>query len=278
MDYQKVTIKLVPDQQEFREIMMASLAEVGFESFSEEDDFFDAYIQAPSFDKSQIDSLDFTPMFEFEWDAEYIPDQDWNEVWEKNYFKPLLIADRCLIRAPFHTDYPKVDYEIVIDPKMAFGTGNHETTSLVLQYIMESDFVGKQVLDMGCGTGILSILASMRGAKQVLAIDIDRWSYENATENAMINHCNNIEVLLGDASLLSEQKVDWVFANIHKNILIADMGRYAAVMNPNASIVMSGFYLSDLEEIKRAADTCGLVLNGYKTDNNWTAALFTKQM
>lgn len=276
MDYQKITLTINPDQQEFREIMMASLANIGFESFSEEDCSFDAYIQASLFNNEDLVQLDFSPLFEYEWKSEFIPDQDWNEEWEKQYFKPLLIADRCLIRAPFHTDCPKTDYEIVIDPKMAFGTGNHETTSLVIQYILENDFKDKQVLDMGCGTGILSILASLRGAKEIVSIDIDKWSYENTLENSEINHCHNIVALCGDASLLSGQRVDWVFANIHKNILIADMPKYASIMVDGASIILSGFYLADLDDINVSAQAQGLTLKNYKTENDWVAALFTK--
>ena len=154
MDYNKVTFSIKPDNQDFRDILMASLGEVGFESFVENDSNVEAYIPSNITFIEKIDVLDFDPLFVFQYKNEIIPEQNWNEVWEKNYFQPLVIANKCVVRAPFHTDYPKLEFEIVIEPKMAFGTGNHETTSLMIEHLLELDIANKKVLDMGCGTGI----------------------------------------------------------------------------------------------------------------------------
>src|SRR5665647_2288575 len=174
MEYIKLNCHIQPDTEINREILVAELGNIGYESFTETDEFVEAYIPTPDFSDSAISDLfpiNFSG-FRFTWIAENIPDQNWNEVWEKNYFQPIIIAERCLIRAPFHTDYTKAEYEIVIEPGMAFGTGNHETTSLMISEILNQDLNGKIVLDMGCGTGILSILASMRGAAKITGIDI----------------------------------------------------------------------------------------------------------
>ncbi len=154
---------------------------------------------------------------------ETIESKNWNEEWEKNYFKPLVIAGKCVVRAPFQPNFQKRKYEIIIEPNMAFGTGNHETTSMMLEYILNEDLNNKTVLDMGCGTGILSIMASMKGAKKITAIDIDEWSFKGTQENAALNNIKNIDVKHGDASLLGDETYDFIFANIHKNVLIADI-------------------------------------------------------
>ncbi len=276
MDYQKVTVKLNPDTQDFRDVFMASVGELGFDSFVEEDDHLEAFIPAPLWNESLLVNEMFQPMFSLEYEVELIPEQNWNEVWEKNYFQPLLISNQCLIRAPFHKDYPIAKYEIVIEPKMAFGTGNHETTSLVMEQILEMDFEGKTVLDMGCGTGVLSILASMKGAEKIKAIDIDKWAYESTVENAEINKCPNIEGLLGDASLLGKEQYDIVFANIHKNVLINDMSKYASVMHSGSKLFLSGFYTQDLEDIKNAALKEELQFNSHASKNNWVVAIFER--
>ena len=165
MNYRKIIIQLIPDNQEYRDILMANFAEIGFESFVENEMDMEAYITDEKFNDSLLNTVNFEPLFKFNFQIELIPDQNWNEVWEKNYFKPLLVANKCLVRAPFHLEYPKAQYEIIIEPKMAFGTGNHETTALMIEHLLETDITGKDILDMGCGTGILSMLASMKKAK-----------------------------------------------------------------------------------------------------------------
>ena len=278
MEYTKVSCFLEPDSEINREILTAQMGELGFDSFSETDKTIEAFIPSSAFteDVLQSESLKDNPLFKVRFQTEVIPDQNWNEVWEKNYFKPLLVENRCLIRAPFHTDTPKAEYEIVIDPRMAFGTGNHETTYLMISAILSQDLQGKQVLDMGCGTGILGILASMRGAETVKAIDIDEWAYNNTLENAEINNVTNIDVFQGDANFLGKHKFDVVYANIHRNILLQDLPIYASVMCKEAEIIMSGFYLEDLPTISAKAEEVGLKPASYQERNNWVAARFIR--
>jgi ribosomal protein L11 methyltransferase len=198
-------------------------------------------------------------------------------VWEKNYFQPLVIADRCLIRAPFHTDYPKTEYEIVIEPGMAFGTGNHETTSLIIAKIFEQDLIGKTVLDMGCGTGILGILASMRGAKKIIGIDIDTWAISSSVENATNNNVQNLEVILGGAEAIPDTKFDFIYANIQRNILLNDMSQYCKALKQSGELLMSGFYFDDLESIKERAFELGLEFKNFTENEKWVVAAFTSK-
>lgn len=274
MDYLKLSITLSPDKQEFRDVLMAGLADYGFESFVENDEFIEAYIPAPNFDKNSF-NIDFEPLFSISWESELIPDQNWNEEWEKNYFKPLVIADRCVVRAPFHTEYPECEFEIIIEPNMAFGTGNHETTSMMMEFILETPQNGLNILDMGCGTGILSILSSKCGAKSVTSIDIDKWSFDATSENAPKNGCSNVKPILGDASAIPNEKFDIIYANIQKNIIISDMQAYCKVLSPDGTVFLSGFYENDLTDIEKVASNYDLVLKSKKTRNNWCCAMFS---
>jgi len=275
MDYLKYTFNLTPDNQDFRDILMATLGDKGFESFVENDQSIDAFIKDEPGIQGVLDQIDVDSLFEYTYQIERVPDQNWNEVWEKNYFKPLIVADKCVIRAPFHTDYPKMDIEIVIEPNMAFGTGNHETTTMMMEFILETDMKGKSLLDMGCGTGILSILASKCGATKVTAIDIDKWSFEGTSENAVINGADNIFSILGDATSIPDEKYDLIFANIHKNIIISDLSSYCRVANQGGMIFLSGFYENDLPDVEKEATRLGLRLIGKKVKNNWCSAMFT---
>ena len=254
------------------------MADTGYESFVETDNGLEAFIQEQSFDKDNLDQVlnEYRTAFFFSVSHEIIKDQNWNQVWEKNYFKPLVVADKCVVRAPFHTDYPTAEFEVIIEPNMAFGTGNHETTSMMLEYILENNFENKTVLDMGCGTGILGILASMKGAKKITAIDIDEWSFNGAKENTALNHIKNIEVKLGDANLLGEEKYDFIFANIQRNVLLNDMQKYSECLNGSGKIFLSGFYENDMTAIKNEAEKNGLVDAGFKIKNSWIAAEMKK--
>lgn len=280
MNYNKITLKITPFQEWLRDVLEAQLGEIGFDSFVDTSTGFEAFIPAVNFNPDSFNSVlnEFNNDFVFDVETEIIEDKNWNEEWEKNYFKPLVIGAECVIRAPFHTQYPASKYEIVIEPNMAFGTGNHETTELVLESILETDFVGKTVLDMGCGTGILGILAAMKGAKQITAIDIDEWSYNGTKENARLNNIKNIDVKLGDASLLGTEKYDVIFANIHKNILLNDMKSYVENLLPGGVLIMSGFYTQDINDIKTKAESLGLTDAGFKSKNNWVAHTFQNKI
>jgi ribosomal protein L11 methyltransferase len=278
MEYTKVTCTLTPDTELAREILMAELGNAGFESFVETETDLEAYIPSANFTPELLlaDNFQQNEFFSFHHTVEVIADQNWNEVWEQNYFEPLLIEDQCTVRAPFHEIYPEARFQIIINPRMAFGTGNHETTHLMIKAMLELDFNGKHVLDMGCGSGILSILASMKGAGEILAIDIDEWSVNNTIENAELNQIGNILVRLGDASLLLDQQFDIVLANIQRNILLQDMPAYQKVLKPNGVLVMSGFYTADLAAIKDKASSLGLQFLGRFERSDWCVSIFGK--
>ncbi|WP_372648511.1 50S ribosomal protein L11 methyltransferase [Draconibacterium sp.] len=279
MDYQKISIQITPFQEWLRDVLNAQLAEIGFDSFVETETGFDAFIPATSYSEERLNEVleDFSGDFSFEIQSEFIADQNWNKEWEKNYFKPLMIGGECLIRAPFHTEYPEAKYEIVIEPNMAFGTGNHETTASIIALILQNYLTGKTILDMGCGTGILGILASMKGARQITSIDIDKWSYEGTRENAALNNITNINAKLGDAGLLGNEKFDLIFANIHKNVLLNDMEAYYNVLNDGGTLIMSGFYTEDIKDIRTKAESLGMKDAGFVEKNNWVAHSFIKK-
>ena len=278
MNYLKLTVNITPFEEWLRDLVTTKLAGIGFESFVETDDGFEGFIPEKDFNEAEVSNVlkTFEESHTFEVQTELIEEKNWNEEWEKNYFKPLVVGGKCVVRAPFHKEYPALDYEIVIEPNMAFGTGNHETTSMMLEAILENDMQDKSVLDMGCGTGILGILASMRGARKITAIDIDEWSYKGASENAQINHIKNMEVKLGDASLLGNEKYDVIFANIHKNVLMNDLPVYSKCLNSNGLLFMSGFYVEDIPDLKNKAEKEGLMETGFKSRNNWAVSVFKK--
>jgi len=276
MNYTQIRFKLTPDNQENREILVAVLSDLAFESFDETEETIMGYIPGESANLDEIEEITSALPFSVVTEAEMIPDQNWNEVWEKNYFKPLLIGGRCLVRAPFHTEYQPAEFELVIEPKMAFGTGNHETTTLVAEQILDMDLAGKTVLDMGCGTGILGMLASLKGAKSITAIDIDTWSFESTVENARLNNIFNLEAKLGDASLLGSETYEIIFANIHKNVIINDLPVYESVLQSGGKIYLSGFYTHDMPDVKAKAESLGLVEKGHQEKNNWVVYSFEK--
>ena len=277
MIYTQISFKLNPDTTENREILVAMLAELPFESFDETDEQIMGYIPGESANLDEIGEITAFLPFAVELSSEVIPDKNWNEVWEKNYFKPLLIGGRCLVRAPFHTEYEPAEFELVIEPKMAFGTGNHETTTLVAEQILNMDLTGKTVLDMGCGTGILGMLTSMKGARSVVAIDIDSWSYESTMENAKLNNITNLEARHGDASLLGGESFEIIFANIHKNVIVGDLPVYESVLQSGGIIYLSGFYTHDMPDVKAKAESLGLVETGFQEKNNWVVYGFRKK-
>lgn len=257
------------------EILIAELGDVGFESFVETDEGVLAYIQRQDWNVGLFDSIDVLKSKEFtiSYAKRLIAQQNWNEEWEKN-FQPIVINEECAVRAPFHDSF-NLPYEIVIEPKMSFGTGHHETTFMMLQWLLEIDCTDKKVLDMGCGTAVLAIMAKMKGASSVLAIDIDEWCVENSLENVQRNDCNTIEVQLGDASILPEEPTfDLIIANINRNILLKDMQAYLKGLKKEGQLLLSGFYQEDLPKITDVCINLGLQYVGNKTKNNWVAAKF----
>ena len=275
MKYFEVTFSTNPCNETITDILSALTAEIGFESFVECEGGMQAYIQQSLFDEEALKNIiaDFPiPDTEITYTITEPEDKDWNEEWEKNFFQPIVIEDRCVIHSTFHKDYPKAEYDIVINPQMAFGTGHHETTSSILGELLDADLKGKSVLDMGCGTSILAILASMRGADPVTAIDIDDWCVNNSRDNIALNNINNITVELGDASLLEGRKpFDVIIANINRNILLNDMAAYTACMHKGSEIYMSGFYVQDIDAIRSKGESLGLKFVHYREKNNWAA-------
>jgi len=267
------TFKVIPVQPG-SEILIAELGYTGFESFVETPDGVVAYIQQSQHFDLILDSINILKSEEFEitYTFEIIKQTNWNEEWEKN-FNPIVVGDQCAIRAPFHDSFD-VDYDIIIEPKMSFGTGHHETTHMMIEYILASDFTNNSVLDMGCGTGVLAILAKKKGAHVVEAIDIDNWCYLNSLENISRNDCGEISVLQGDASLLKGKRFDVIIANINRNILLEDLSTYVACLNENSSLFLSGFYDSDCELIESSCLKLGLKFETKLIRNSWVALKF----
>jgi ribosomal protein L11 methyltransferase len=276
MQYTKAAFKLQPDNETNREILVAYLSELDFESFDETPTEVNGFFPVGKVSAGQIKSCLEEIPFQVDFSEEEMPDVNWNEEWEKNYFQPLLINDQVLVRAPFHKEYPAAPYEIVIEPNMAFGTGNHETTSMMMEYLSELGPEGQTVLDMGCGTGLLGIYASMLGAKEITSIDIDTWAFEATVENSRINKINNLEVFVGDASLLGNKTFDIILANIQKNIILQDIEKYVSVLNDEGILILSGFYRNDLEEIFGKASELMLTKFEIKERNNWVAFALKK--
>ena len=253
------------------EILIAELGNAGFESFVESEDGVTAYIQKKEWNASILDDIFVLNSEEFsiEYNQNEVAQTNWNSEWEKN-FEAIQVDDLVSIRAPFH-EHPNLKYDIVIEPKMSFGTGHHETTHMMVQHLLKLDLENKKVLDMGCGTGILAIFAEMKGAKPIDAIDIDNWCYENSLENVTRNNCENISVYEGDASLLVAKKYDLIIANINRNILLMDMNVYANCLNENGVLLLSGFYEEDIPVIDAEVSKHGLKLETFIQRNNWVA-------
>jgi len=280
MNYIELKIKIKPNSEVNRDLISGLLADIGFESFVESESGLDAYIAEKSFsEEATNDVLKNFPLsgVSFQYIIEQIKSRNWNEEWEKNFFQPIVIQDQVIIHSSFHKNIPSFPYDIVIDPKMAFGTGHHSTTSMMVFYLLEQNLEGKSLLDMGCGTAVLAILANKKGAKPVVAIDNDIWAYENALENIRINQATEIEVRLGDASLLGEERYDCIYANINRNILLKDIPLYVNCMNPGASLIMSGFYKEDLSAVSDECHKHNLELIDYKENNQWIAAQFAER-
>ena len=253
------------------EILIAELGEKAFESFIETESGISAFVQKDLWSEDILEDIQIlsNPEFEITYTFEEIEQVNWNEEWEKN-FEPIDVDGKCHVRAPFH-EKTNAEFDIVIEPKMSFGTGHHETTHMMIQHILETDLVGKKTLDMGCGTAILAILAEMKGAQPIDAIDIDNWCYLNSIENAERNHCQHISVYEGDAALLQEKKYDLIIANINRNILLNDMQSYVDCLNPGGTILFSGFYEEDIPFIDDSCTKKGLTYIKKFQRNNWVS-------
>ena len=278
MKYFEVTFTTSPSNEIVNDVVSALAGEIGFESFVEWDHGVQAYIQQQLFDEKALeDMVENFPLSDtsITYTVKEAEDKDWNEEWEKNFFQPIVIGDRCCIHSTFHKDTPKTEYEILINPQMAFGTGHHETTSSIICELLDADLKDKSVLDMGCGTSILAILASMCGANPITAIDIDDWCVNNSRDNIALNGITNITVELGDADLLKGRSpFDVIIANINRNILLADMDKYAACMHSGSELYMSGFYVEDIPIIREKAESLGMTFIHHREKNNWAAVKF----
>lgn len=274
MNYIQYTITVSP-QEPGSDILIALLADFGFESFTQNETNLDAYIQDELENESLVKDLNFED-FTFSYTRTEIPKTNWNEEWEKN-FSPVYVDDLVCVRAHFHDKSINVKHDIVITPKMSFGTGHHDTTWLVSKTMFSLDFKNKSVLDMGCGTGILAILAKLLGATKLLGIDIDDWSIENSIENAEINDCSKIEFKKGDATLLPKQETfDIILANINKNILKQDLPNYFNCLKKDGFLLLSGFFIADVEELKNLAKAIGFEFIESYQKNEWAVIKLKK--
>lgn len=278
-DYVEVRLEVTPCDENHTDILAALLCEHDYESFVPDTTGLTAYIKKELFDSSIfrqiINDFPFDATIDVKWDT--VEGQDWNAEWEKNYFQPIIVDDKCVIHSSFHKDIPALLYDIVIDPKMAFGTGHHQTTSLIIRRLLDMPLDNKSVIDMGTGTGILAILSAMRGASPVDAIEIDEFAYVNAVENVKVNNHPEINVILGDAGALAGlNPADIFIANINRNIITGDMHAYAAALKDGGTMILSGFYEEDIPVITAEAKKHGLEYIDHNTRDRWVSVMLKK--
>lgn len=280
-DYYALRVEVTPGEctTDYTDLLAAFLADAGYESFEPDERGLTAYIRADLFDSDEASRIvnEVPISVRASVSHELIEGKDWNEEWEKNYFKPIVIGKRCVIHSTFHKDVPQAQYDIVIDPRMAFGTGHHFTTRLILTYLLEIDESGLHVIDVGTGTGILAILCKMRGAERVDAIEIDPPAYENACDHVKLNQ-QDINLILGDASALSSlPAADLLIANINRNIILGDMGRYSRCLKSGGRMILSGFYEEDIPVLLKEGARHSLSFESKKSENNWVAIELLKE-
>ena len=278
MRYTQVTFRLQSDSDFAADLLTAALSEIHFDSFEETTRGIVAYCPTALFDEAAMNTaIAALPVpLTYDYRIADMPDIDWNAAWEQNSFTPIDIDGRCIIHNTRTTPTHPYEYDITIDPQQAFGSGNHETTRLIIRNLISMDLVGKTILDMGCGTGILAILAAKRGAAHIAAVDIDEWSVRNTTANCALNHIDNICALLGSVEQVSANTYDIILANINRNILLQDMHHYAEALQPGGQLFMSGFYVEDLPIIEEECQRNGLRVEGYKERHNWVAVKVVK--
>lgn len=284
-NYTEARINFSPCNETITDIAAALLADAGFESFIPDSDGLTAYApEAIGVTEQSVSQTlkDFPFPVQFTIQIKSIEGQDWNHEWEKNYFKPIIVGNQCVVHSSFHTDIPVCDYDIVIDPKMAFGTGHHATTTLIMMRLLQTELSGMNVIDMGTGTGILAILAAMRGASTITAVEIDEAAYVNAIENVRLNstpQTPQIKLIHGDASALSliePGKANLLTANINRNVITADLPAYVNAVAHGGQLLFSGFYVEDIPVVKAAAEECGLEFIDYTELNRWVSLKFIK--
>lgn len=276
MSYLELLIVVEPKELG-SDVLIAELSELGFESFNENENGFSAFIQEEHFNENAVKAmfLNYSETFKITYSAKTIEQQNWNQEWESS-FQPIDVDDKCIIRAPFHKKENNYQYDIIIEPKMSFGTGHHHTTQLMIQKLMKLNVSGKSLLDMGCGTGVLAILASMMNANPVTAIDTDEWSYENSIENMGKNNIKNVLVHKGDAKLLAGKIFNTILANINKNVLLADLPVYYKSLEKSGNLVISGFFETDINELVHKAESLNLKLEERVINEQWTMLHFIK--
>jgi len=278
LNYYEFSFSVNTEEDFYQDLLINALGEAGFDTFEETPNGFNAFIPAHLFNQEELDNalMPYQEMFDFSYEKQLIPQKNWNELWESN-FEPLIISDKCYVRATFHEPHPEYPYEIVIDPKMAFGTGHHQTTTMMMQYLLEEDIKGKRVLDMGCGTGILAILAEKLGADELVAIDYDPVCYDSTIENTNLNHCSNISALCGSKEVIPDKEFNIILANINRNILIDQIHRYSDVLKPGGILLVSGFYQEDIPLIVDESERHNLEFINFKSLSNWVSVKFIKQ-
>jgi ribosomal protein L11 methyltransferase len=277
LNYYEFVFKIEQGEEVYRDLLIHSLGEAGFDTFEETESGFNAYISESLAEELQEEQLfaPFRDTVSFSYQKNFIPRKNWNEVWESN-FEPLTIGNQCYVRATFHEPRPEFPIEIVIDPKMSFGTGHHQTTSMVMEFILTIDFAGKSVLDMGCGTAILAILAAKRGANDVTAIDYDEVCFESTLENTALNDVSFIRALCGSKEVIPDTKYDVVLANINRNILLDQIESYANVLNTGGILILSGFYDEDCEVLIEKAAAFGINFSEKHLSDNWASLKLVK--
>lgn len=278
MNYYELLFTIITTEDFQQDLLINTLGDIGFDTFEELEFGFKAYIPEDDFNQAILDEAltIYKGMFTLSYEINLIPQKNWNEVWESN-FEPIAIQDKIFVRATFHEPRPEFEYEIVIDPKMAFGTGHHQTTAMMLELMLENDFAGKKVLDMGCGTGILAIMAAKLGAAEIMAIDYDPVCFDSTVENAQLNNVDNIKALCGSKEVIPDELYDTILANINRNILLDQLKRYSEVLKPDGEIYLSGFYETpDLDIIMDEARKYGIKYIIHKKNKDWVAAKFIK--
>ncbi len=278
MKYSAVTFTSSNMEEWQKDLLVAELANLGFDTFEDQDQGFVAYVPTANLDIQALETvlLQEAGDYDLQYDVQELEQQNWNQLWESN-FSPITVDDQCYVRATFHEDRPEFPYQIIIDPKMSFGTGHHQTTSMMLSFVLENDFEGKRVLDMGCGTGILAILASKRGAKELLAVDYDPICVESVKENKELNSTFNIEEKLGSKEVIEGLKFDTILANINRNILLDQLEVYANDLDAEGELYLSGFYDGeDLSILTEKAASLGFEFKEKKVLDNWCSAKFIK--